>query len=160
MNKAVYSYLLKTYGRQPGYWVGFVAVIIQTLLLRVVSVIVIARLAGDIADGDFQGAKSNILIYLCVAIVGLAARLVKDLSAYRAENHVYKLMMVTYYKKLVGKDMEFFRDHQTGYLASTFRQHVDSTILFVRLVRGELIQTPISLLVPTIVLFATSWKVG
>jgi ATP-binding cassette, subfamily B, bacterial len=160
MNKAAYSYLLKTYGRRPKYWAGIAAVVVQTLMMRVVSFLVIAQLAGHVATGDLPAAKSNVLMYLGVMVVGLAARLVKELLAVRAENDEYGKLMVMYYQKLISKDMSFFRDHQTGYLAGTFRQHVDSMMELARLVRGEIIQTPISLAVPTIVLFIASWRVG
>lgn len=160
MNKAAYLYLLRTYGRKSGYWIGLVALVLQTLLMRVVAAIVVARLAGDIATNNFADARANAFLYLAIAIAGLSFRLIKELAAVRAENDVYGALMVAYYQKLISKDMSFFRDHQTGYLASTFRQHVDSMMELARLVRGELIQTPISLIVPTVVLFIASWRVG
>ncbi len=160
MNRKVYAYLLATYGRLPQFWLGIVLVIVQTVLMRIVSVIIIARLAGQIASGDIDGAKISALIYLGVAIVGLAVRLIKELIVTLAENQQYARLSVDYYKKMVGKDMSFFRDHQTGYLAGTFRQHVDSALDLIRLIRGELIQTPISLIIPTCVLFFVSWPVG
>lgn len=160
MNKQVYAYLLGTYGREPRYWVGFVSTIIQTLLLRVVTVILLANIAGSVATGDFGAAKRYILIELGAALAGLSFRLIKEVASVRAENRVYAKLMVGYFQKLVGKDMSFFRDHQTGYLASTFRQHIDSSIELVRLFRGEFIQNTISLTIPAIVLFVASWKVG
>jgi ATP-binding cassette subfamily B protein len=160
MNRAAYSYLLRTYGRRPGYWIGIVALIIQTLLLRVVAMLIIARLAVDITNGDLDGARTDVFIYLGIMVTALSARLIKELVAVRAENDEYGSLMVKYYQKLVSKDMSFYRDHQTGYLASTFRQHVDSMMDLARLVRGELIQTPITLVVPIIVLFIASWQVG
>lgn len=160
MNRTVYSYLLKTYGRRPRWWLGVTALICQTLLLRVVSVIFIARIVTDIASGDFDSARTNIIIQGFVVLAGLGFRLAKEILCVRAENDVYRDRMVIYYKRLIGKDMSFFRDHQTGYLASTFRQHTDSGMELARMFRGELIQTPISLTIPTIVLFIASWKVG
>jgi ATP-binding cassette subfamily B protein len=160
MNRDVYSFLLRTYGRSPGYWAGFFAVVVQTILLRVVSVIVIAQLASNIAKGDLDAAKSNILMYLAVAVTGLIFKLIKDLVAPKAENGVYRGLMVSFYKKLVSKDMSFYRDHQTGYLSSVFRQNVDSSMELVRLVRGDIVQTFISLTFPVAVLFIASWKVG
>ncbi len=144
----------------PGYWLGVAAAIAQTVLLRVVSVIIIARLAGDIASGNFASAKLNALWYLVVSLIGLLFRLLREFAAVQSENATYGKLMVSYYRKLVGKDMAFYRDHQTGYLATTFRQHVDSTMELVRLFRGEIVQTFISLVVPTAVLFVASWQLG
>jgi ABC-type multidrug transport system, ATPase and permease components len=160
MNCDVYSYLLKTYGRRPRYWLGVLALVIQTLLLRVVTIILLARLVTSVAEGDFDSARSIIVLQAIVGITGLLLRLAKELLCVRAENETYGDLMVRYYKKLVGKDISFFRDHQTGYLASTFRQHADSSMELVRMFRGELIQTPITLTIPVTVMFIASWQVG
>lgn len=158
--KNVYSFILRTYGRKPAFWLGFGLVILQTILLRIVAAIVIARLAGQIAAGDSAGAQQSAFLYLGIAITGLVLRLIKEVVTVEAENREYGRLMLVYYKKLVNKDVAFFRDHQTGYLASTFRQHVDSALDLVRLLRGDIIQTAISLIIPPIVLFWVSWQVG
>lgn len=160
MNRKVYAHLLSTYGTLPQFWISLALVVVQTILLRVVAVIIIARLAGQVASGDLESAKISAFAYLGVAIAGIIARLIKELVAISGENRMYDRLAVAYYKKMVGKDMAFFRDHQAGYLASTFRQHVDSALDLVRLVRGELIQTSISLIVPAAVLFFASWQIG
>jgi ATP-binding cassette subfamily B protein len=160
INKAVYAHLLKTYGRHPQYWLGLFFTIIQTLLLRIVAALVIAKLAGQIATGDIAGAKISIITYLGVALAGIGARLLREFIAVKTENIEYSRQILVYYKKLTNKDMAFFRDHQTGYLASTFRQHVDSGLDLVRMIRGEGVQTLISLIVPPTVLLVVSWPVG
>jgi hypothetical protein len=65
MNRDVYSYLLKTYGRESGYWAGFVLIIVQTLLLRVVAFLFIAHLAGNLATGNIDAAKRDRLRGIC-----------------------------------------------------------------------------------------------
>jgi ATP-binding cassette, subfamily B, bacterial len=160
MNKAAYSYLLNTYGRQPKYWMGIAALIVQTLCMRIVAVIIVARLAVHVTGSDLDAARIDVFLYMCTMILGLSMRLIKELLATKAENEEYGKLTVGFYKKLVNKDMSFFRDHQTGYLAGIFRQHADSIMDFARLVRGELIQTPITLVIPVVVLFIASWQVG
>lgn len=128
--------------------------------MRVVSVIVIAQLAGQIVAGETEAAKVSILIYLGLSVLALLLRLTKELVAIRAENKEYGRQTVEYYKKIVNKDMAFFRDHQTGYLASTFRQHIDSGLDLVRMLRGELLQGFLALVAPVIVLFIASWQIG
>ena len=160
MNRTVYSYLLRTYGRQPAYWAGVGGTIVQTLLMRVALPLITARIAVYITKGDFHSARVYTVVYLAAALAGLVARLSKDLVAVKIENRVYGGLMVNFYQKLVGKNVAFFRDHQTGYLASTFRQHIDSTMELVRLFRTDIVQTIISLTVPATVLIIVSWKVG
>ncbi len=65
-----------------------------------------------------------------------------------------------FYQKLVGKDMSFYRDNQTGFLASVFRQYLDSSMLLLRFFRGEALGTLISLIIPPIVLCIASPGVG
>ncbi len=160
MNREVYSYLLKSYGREPRYWLAFLAVILQTLFIRIVSLIVIAHLAGNITSGDFDAARKDILLYLAVAAAGLACRFARDMLAIPAENKVYSKLLIRFYQKLVSKDMSFFRDHQTGYLAGAFRQHGEGVMDLARLFRTDIIQTSISMTIPATVLLVASWKVG
>src|SRR5690606_35975740 len=51
-------------------------------------------------------------------------------------------------------------NNKTGYLTAVFRQHVDSMMLLVRMMRGEMIRTGISLTLPIIVLLIADWRVG
>jgi ATP-binding cassette, subfamily B, bacterial len=160
MTRTVYAYLMHTYGRLPQIWVSVAMVVVHTLLMRVVSVIIIAQLAGQIVAGETEAAKTSILLYLYLSILALLLRLGKELLAVRAENKEYARLMVEYYKKIVNKDMSFFRDHQTGYIAGTFRQHIDSGLDLTRMLRGELLQGGLALVAPVIVLFIASWQIG
>lgn len=160
MNREVYSFLLKTYGRRAGLWVSAALTIAQTILLRVVTIYILAHLVADLAAGDYDGARQNVIWQLAAGVAGLLCRLGRELIGVRAENSVYRQHTLAYYKKLVGKDMSFYRDHQTGYLASTFRQHLDSGLELVRLLRGESLQTIISLTIPVCVLLYASLPVG
>ena len=80
MNRDVYSFLLKTYGREPGYWAGFVLIIIQTLLLRVVAFLFIAHLASSLAAGNIDAAKRDILLYLATTILGLSTCIFNNMN--------------------------------------------------------------------------------
>ena len=160
MTRAVYTHLLATYGRLPQIWISIGMVITHTLLMRVVSVIVIAQLAAHIVAGETEAAKTSILIYLGLSVLALLLRLGKELIAVRAENREYARLLVEYYKKVINKDMSFFRDHQTGYIAGTFRQHIDGGLDLVRMIRGELLQGFLALIAPVIVLLIASWQIG
>lgn len=160
MNRDVYAYILSTYGRKPGYWVGFIATSLQTLINRVVLSIILAHLAAAVVRGDTHAAGRTIILYLMLGVGGLVLRYARDIIGNLAENQTYAESMVRYYEKLVSKDVAFYRDNQTGYLAGTFRQHVDGAIDFVRLWRGDIIQSIISLVMPMTVLLFVAWKIG
>lgn len=160
MNRQVYYYLLTTYGRLPGYWFGVVAEIISSLIIRVFGVIFVANIAGAIAARDLGHAKQQVLIYFLVSVVGNVLATAGEIVAYRAENKRYDELVVHYYRRMMAKDMSFFKDHQTGYLATTFRQHVDGGLQLVRLVRQDFIRQFVSLVAPTVVLFTYAWQIG
>lgn len=160
MNRKVYAYVLGTYGRHIGYWIGFIATIGQTLINRVVLSIVLAHLASTVVRGDTGAARQIVILYFALGVGGLLLRYARDIIGNLTENKVYAESMVRYYNKLVAKDLAFYRDNQTGYLAGTFRQHVDGAINLVRLWRGDIVQSIISLVVPMMVLIFMSWKVG
>lgn len=160
MNQAVYKYLWSTFGQQPGYWVGFGAGLAQSITGRIGLAIFQASIVAAVARGDAAGARRWILWYLAVGIIGLFLRFLRDAVGNLAENKVYTRLMVTYYERLVAKDLSFYRDHQTGYLAGAYRQHLDSAMNFVRLFRGEIQQTVVLLVMPMAVLLVLAWPVG
>jgi ATP-binding cassette subfamily B protein len=160
MNKEVYRYIWRTYGRNPGLWFGLAAEIIRTLLNRVWTVVVMAQATAAIAVGDRDGAERSILILLAIQIAGTIIGLLGELVSINSENKEYDRLLRVYHHKLTGKDMAFYRNNQTGYLASVFRQYLDSAMFFVRFLRGEVIRTIISLTIPAIILLYVDWRVG
>lgn len=160
MNKQVYKHIFATYGRRPGMWFGLLAALVQTLVVRVYVVIIMAQVASNIAAGNIQAAKADTLYYLVAYIVGSIIGALGELLSVHTENAQYEQLMLSFHKKLIGKDMSFYRDNQTGYLASVFRQYLDSTMSMARFWRGEALGTLLSLTVPVIVLLVASPKVG
>lgn len=160
MNKEVYKYLLKTYGSNPGLWFGFLTELIRTLVSRVYIVILMAQITAELASGHFAEAKTQTIYFLIVYVVGFLIGAAGDLVSIYTENKEYARLMIVFYRKLVNKDLAFYRDNQTGYLASAFREHLDSMMHLVRMTRGELLNTSISLIVPPIVLFVASPTIG
>jgi ATP-binding cassette subfamily B protein len=160
MNKEVYKHIIKTYGRNVGQWIGLVAVIIRVLIIRVFIVILMAEVTAKIAAGDVQGAKKYTLYFFLAYVVGSIISTLGEMLSTYTENKQYGKMMIAFYQKLIGKDLSFYRDNQTGYLVSAFRQYLDGLILLLRFIRGESLGVFVSLLVPPIVLFFADLKVG
>jgi ATP-binding cassette, subfamily B, bacterial len=160
MKKEVYKHLLQTYGRLPLLWVAILIEIIRTTIQRIFVVIIVARIISHIAAGNLEAAKSNIILFLFVFCGATVLGLIGELIAIKVTDLKYESLLLGFYRKLVGKDMSFYRDHQTGYLSSLFRQHLDSTMNLVRLFRSEIIRFVISILFPVIVLFIVGWKIG
>lgn len=160
MNVEVYKYLLNTYGKRIGVWVGVASEVIRSLMVRVWVVIIMARIAANLAVHHISGAKHDVLYFLVVYIVGSIVGTSGDLVAILAEDYQYEELMVGYSAKLTGKDMSFYRDNQSGYLVSLFRQYLDSSMLLVRFFRGDAIRAVIGLAMPAVVLGALNWKLG
>lgn len=160
MNKAVYKYILSTYGRNPGQWLGLLTEITRTFLARIVVTIIMASAATNLAAGNFEAAKSNVLWFLITFVAAATIGAVGEIISVHTENLEYEKLSVGFHKKLTNKDMSFYRDNQTGYLASVFRQHLDSMMQFVRLVRGEVTRVVVSLVAPITVLWIADWRLG
>lgn len=160
MNKEVYRHLWKTYGRDWRIAVGWLFLVIQTIIIRVVVVIIVAEVTTKLAAGDIETAKQYTLYYLFAYLLGVAVGTSGELLSNRAENNIYGIQLVRYHHKLTHKDMAFYRDHQTGYLATTFRQYLDSGLLLLRFWKGEILGTIISLCLPIVVLLIASPVVG
>jgi len=160
MIKAVYRNFFATYGRQPGYWVGAALSTIRTIITRVVTVIILGQLVGHIAKGDAAGAAIFVWIFLGLALGATVLATAADLIAIYAENRTYSQLSDNYFKKLTGKDLAFYKNNQTGYLVSAYRQYLDSMMTLSRLLRGNGINTIVALLAPIVVLTVASPLVG
>lgn len=160
MNKEVYKHILYTYGRNPRQWIGFVAEIFRTVIMRVYITIAMAQVTASLASGNIDAAKRYTFYFFIAYTVGSLIGTFGELLSVHTENKKYGDLMMVYYKKLVGKDLSFYRDNQTGYLASIYRQYLDGALLLLRFFRGEALAAFISMVVPPIVLFFASPSIG
>lgn len=160
MNKEVYRHILNTYGRNFWQWVGFVTEVFRLVIMRVYLLILMSQITANVASGDFNLAKKHLLYFFLAYTAGSLVGIVGELISLHIENKQYGKLAMAYYKKLIGKDVSFYRDNQTGYLSVIFRQYLDGTMLLVRFFRGEALAVFISLIVPPVVLFFASPQVG
>lgn len=160
MNRAVYKELLRTFGRRWGIWFGVAMEVIRVLLMRIYVSILMAQSVASLASGDTDQAKTYLLYFLFAYVGGALIGAIGDLVSHWSENHEYNHQMVVYHQKLTNKDMSFYRENQTGYLASVFRQYLDGIILLNRLVRSDVIRTILSLTVPAIILLFIDIRIG
>jgi ATP-binding cassette subfamily B protein len=133
---------------------------IRTLINRVFAIIFFASMAAAIAANQTDKAIHYVWLFLIVALFGTVVGAIGDLVGQYYENVVYGELQMAYYKKLTNKDMAFYRDNHTGYLTVMLRQYVDSSLLLVRLFKGEFIRILISLTVPAVVLLSFSLEIG
>jgi ATP-binding cassette subfamily B protein len=160
MNRDVYRHLLQTYAREPGWWFGVVTGLIKNYMLRVWAAILMAQTAADLAGNDLEAAKRHVLLFFVAYTVGPLVGALGEWIAINSENRLYGRLMERFFIKLTGKDMSFFRDNQSGYLAGLFRQYLDGQLQLVRLVRGELLGNVVSLTIPAFVLWLADWRLG
>jgi ATP-binding cassette subfamily B protein len=160
MKKAIFEHLLNTYGRLPLLWICIIAEIIRTFALRIVPVLIIAKLVLNAVAGNVTGIKVNIIAFIIIYTAGALIGAIGELLAIRITDQRYQILLVHYYEKLIGKDMAFYRDHQTGYLAASFRQHLDGTMALVRLLRGDVMRMLVCLSAPLVILLIAKWQVG
>ena len=160
MNKAVYQRLLATYGKSPWQWVGLIMEMVGTLSVRVVAPIVMAQAIAHVAAGDTAAAQSSVLWFLACYAGGFTIQTISSLLIMYAGNNQYRIESRNYHRKLTTKDMRFYRDTQTGYVVSMFRQYLDTMIVFSRFLIQDLTPTVISITVPTVILCIIDWHVG
>ncbi len=160
LNRTVYKHLLQTYGRRPGVWVGMVAGFLRPFILMTLTALVTSQIAANVAAGNFSRAYELVWYLLALNLLGVAITTIGDLIAVSSENTQYRKLLVAYHHKLVGKDMSFYRDHQTGYLTSLFRQYLDSSMILVRSVRSEILRVFVALVAPVVVLGLVDWRLG
>lgn len=160
MNKEVYRYILSTYGRNPGQWLGLTGEMTRVIIMRIYVVVTLAQVTTSIAAGNLKEAKDAVFTFFFYYMTAVIIGTLGELISLHTENKEYKKLAIIYYKKIIGKDLEFYRDHQTGYLASVFRQYLDSCIQLNRFFRGEALGAFATLVIPPVVLFNASPQVG
>jgi ATP-binding cassette, subfamily B, bacterial len=160
VNKEVYGYMLRTFGRSTGYWIGVFFEALRTFLARVVATLVIGQAATFVAAGDFESAKLFVLYFLAAHVSGAIFGTLGNLIAYWSQNNTYNTIRLVYYQQLLGKDMTFYRNHQTGYLVASFRQHLDGLMIIARLLRTRVTPVLLSTGMPVIVLWTFNWQIG
>jgi hypothetical protein len=104
MNKEVYKHVLGTYGKNPRVWLGIFGVLVETFIIRVYVVIIVAQIASNIAAGNITAAKSHTILYLIIYCIGVIFGTLGELVVTKAEDDVYEDMAVVFHRKLIGKD--------------------------------------------------------
>jgi ATP-binding cassette subfamily B protein len=151
---------LSTYGRSPAVWFGLVTEIVRTVLARIVGLYIMSQIAATLAAGDAEAAKRYVLLFLVIYIAAACIGAIGEATAVRAENRIYGARIMDFYSKITGKDMAFYRDNQSGYLVSAFRQYVNGIMMLTRFIRTEFVRAAISLTVPALVLLYVDWRIG
>lgn len=160
VNKEVYGYMLRTFGRSTGYWIGVFFELLRTVLARVIATLLIGQVATFVAVNDFEAAKLFVIYFLIAHIAGALFGTLGNLIAYKSQNVTYNNLRLVYYRQLLGKDMTFYRNHQTGYLVASFRQHLDGLMVIARLLRTRATPVLLSAGLPVIVLWTFNWQIG
>lgn len=133
---------------------------LRTLAQRIIAVFLAVMAAAAFATRNIQVAERDILWFVAVYIAGAIIGSAGELLANSTADGRYQELAIEYYKKLVDKDMAFYREHQTGSLLDAFRKHLDGSMSLVRLLRGDLMKMFVSLTFPLGVLFAVNWRLG
>lgn len=160
MNSSVYKLYVKTYLCQPLYLVSIFGELVRSVLLRVVTLWLLAQMTASLAVGDFASAKMYVLYYFAAYLSGAVIGNAADILGVSVENNKYVALSKVWYRKLVGKDMSFYRDNQTGYLTGLYRQYLDSMMMFTRLLRLEVPRTIIAVAIPAMVLLLSDTTLG
>jgi len=160
MTAAVYKQFWSTFAKLPGFWVGLTAEVIRSLITRVAMVIILSQIVANVSTHNVHAATTNIIVFASIAIAATGIDAIGKLVAFHAENHEYERNVANYFSKLVGKDMSFYKDHQTGYLTGAFRQYLDGIYELTRMIRGELTRSLVAIVAPIVILSLASWKIG
>jgi ATP-binding cassette, subfamily B, bacterial len=160
MNRDVYKHLLKSHLHRKLFWVSFTMEAIRTLVVRVYVVVLFADITGAVAAGDFEEARNKIILYTIVSLIAGVIGSVGEMIGFKTENNAYEVGTTKFYKKLVNKDLSFYKNSHSGYLTTAYRQYLDGNILIARSIRSEFLKAFISLTAPVVILLIVVPEVG
>lgn len=160
MNRAVYRRLFATFAHRPGFLLGWFLEAVATFFIRIWAVVIIAQATTAVAQGNAEAAKRSVWVFLAVYTVGHILTAASSLLVMRSGNTQYRIESQGYYDKLTSKDMSFYRDNQTGYIVSMFRQYLDNSVVMSRFIVTDMTRTVMSLTFPVVILATVNWKIG
>jgi len=160
MKKAVYLHLWRNYGRLPLLWVGMLAEILRTAIVRVVAPVLVVKVIISMTAGNSPVAVHTLCYFFVIYVAGAMIGAGGELLSIRVTDKRYKTLLLGYYSCLLKKDMAFYRGSHTGRLSGDFRYHLDGTMNLVRLWRSDILKMLVSLIGPIIALLFIEWRLG
>lgn len=160
MRKAVYRHLWRNYGDLPRLWVGVLAEVLRTTVVKVVAPVLVVKVIISITVGSAPVAVHTLCSFLGIYVLGTVIGVGGELLSIRVTDRRYKRLLLNYYSRLLNKDIAFYRNNHTGRLSGDFRYHLDGTINLVRLWRSDILKMLVSLIGPVIALLFIQWKLG
>lgn len=148
----VLSHVYKSYGDVPAVWLGFISRLIENITSKCIIVILFAKIITALIHKDVHGTITFIWV---TAITLLATSFINSLGDHyfvKYTDHKYKELVGNFHKKLLSKDIAYFRLQSTARIHTVFRDYMDGTIRIIRLFRGEILSFLASLIFPVIVL--------
>jgi len=123
-------------------------------------VVLFADVTSAVAAGDFEQARYKIVLYIAILLLAGIIGSFAEMIGYKVENQSYEVSMNQFYRKLINKDMSYYKNAHSGYLTTAFRQYLDGSILMARSFRSEILKTFITLTAPVIILLLAVPRVG
>lgn len=148
------------YAKRPRIWLGIASEFIASICVRIIVVILVAKLSAYIVAQDQQAALRTILLILITSIGGAVIGKLGDLVAYLGEDRSYIATIKENFYRLTNKDMAYFRDRHTGELVTVVRQYGDASLNLIWLLRRDVIRMSVSLLATVVVLLQKNTAVG
>jgi ATP-binding cassette subfamily B protein len=126
----------------------------------IIAPVALSLIISRLAVADYEGVMWALALYAVGSItMGILSPLNRWL-AMKGENQNYVSLTNEYFQKLIRLDMDYFNSSLAGYLTTSTRQYIDSTIQLVRAWRQNYIQVIMAILLPLTIITVNSWTLG
>lgn len=156
----VYGHLWRTFGSSGLIRLSYVLKIVSQVCKLVFLPVALSLIIARLTQGDYDGAKQAVLFFVAASLtLGVLIPLVKYIGML-GENRTYRRITAEYFERLVRTDMDFFTNNLSGYITSSIRHYVDSSLLIARHLRDIYLSTVLSITLPLIVIAWVDWQLG
>jgi len=155
----VTAHLLRSYGTTPAVWGGLLMTLASEVTNKVAVPISIASWITALTF-DSQHALTWAVITALLFLLTVGCGYLGDHIFVRRSDARYKVLVYTFYDKVMRKDASFFREQKAGVLGAIFRDHLDGTINLFRLLRTGIVPLAAATIIPALVLVAFDYRLA
>ncbi len=150
-SKAVYKQVFKYYGNVKGMWLGVFTKIFENIVAKALVPVLFSKIIVLTINSEFIVVNNHFKTAIALLISSAILGAVGNFTFVKSSDRRYRSIVLAFHSKMLSKNLNFYNNIGSGKLSSFFRDHLDGSIKAARLLRGEILSTLSSLLLPTIV---------
>jgi ABC-type bacteriocin/lantibiotic exporter with double-glycine peptidase domain len=147
----MFNHLLNSYGRLSGVWIGILFTLFATTAIRIFAPFILSLFLTSVALDGLADTKYLVLFFGSY-VTGIILHFVADQSFIATTDRRYEFLVGQLFDRMLKMNPKFHRTAMQGEIGSIFRDHMDGTINFFRILRSDLLPISLTILVSSLII--------